>query len=142
MAQSLATPYNDIGIYPPYHDAGPGNQWSHEAKLHADSFLLVEAVSRSEFVVQSLGNGQLYVNKLLEGGGKDFVGPRPPELKVSTAPVETGADFVVGYPWDEHNKKIKGRARMPGWWRAEESDVTATTEGGADAAGRGGVRGG
>ncbi|KAK8016860.1 hypothetical protein PG993_015049 [Apiospora rasikravindrae] len=128
MAQSLSTPYNDIGIYLPYHNCGHGNQWAHEEKLYADGFLLVEAVSRNEFVVQSLGNGKLYLNKLLQGGGKDFVGPRPPELKVSTSPAGAGVNFGVGYAGDPQNKPVPDRSREPGWWRAEDSDVTAETD--------------
>ncbi|KAK8075593.1 hypothetical protein PG997_010256 [Apiospora hydei] len=128
MAQSRSTPYNDIGIYLPYHNAGHGNQWAHDEKLYSEGFLLVEAVSRNEFVVQSLGNGKLYLHKLLEGGGQDFVGPRPPELKVSTSPAGAGARFGTGYANDPQNIPPPDRSREPGWWRAEDSDHTAMTD--------------
>ncbi|KAK8072841.1 hypothetical protein PG996_006189 [Apiospora saccharicola] len=127
--QSLTTTsYHDIGVYLPYYNAGRGNQWSHEEKLHDQGFLLVEARSRNEFVVQSVGNGKLYVNKLLEGGGKDFVGPRPPELKVSTAAAEGGKVFGVGYAGDPHNQPPPDRSNEPGWWRPEDSDASVVTD--------------
>ncbi|KAK8122810.1 hypothetical protein PG984_011480 [Apiospora sp. TS-2023a] len=131
MAQqslSTTTPYRDIGVYLPYYNAGRGSQWSHEENLYAEGFLLVEARSRNEFVVQSVGNGRLYVNKLLEGGGKDFVGPRPPELKVSTAPAEGGKVFGVGYAGDPHNQPPPDRSNEPGWWRPEDSDASVVTD--------------
>ncbi|KAK7994341.1 hypothetical protein PG991_015929 [Apiospora marii] len=122
------TPYSDIGVHLPYHNAGRGRQWSHGEKLHAEGFLLVEARSPKEFVVQSLGNGRLYVNKLLEGGGKDFVGPRPPELKVSTAPAEGGRVFATGYKGDPQNLPVPDRSDEPGWWRPEDSDASVVTD--------------
>ncbi|KAK7984275.1 hypothetical protein PG989_011677 [Apiospora arundinis] len=130
MAQSLTTPYHDIGVYLPYCFAGKGNQWGHDEKLFGEGFLLIEAISRNEFVVQSIGNGKMYLNKLLEGGGKDFTGARPPELKISTAPAKGGSGdfFSTGYADDPQNKKIKDRMRAPGWWRPEETDVSISDQ--------------
>ncbi|KAK6859706.1 hypothetical protein PG995_003342 [Apiospora arundinis] len=130
MAQSLTTPYHDIGVYLPYCFAGKGNQWGHDEKLFAEGFLLIEALSRNEFVVQSIGNGKMYLNKLLEGGGKDFTGARPPELKISTAPTKGGSGdfFSTGYADDPQNKKIKDRMRASGWWRPEETDVSISDQ--------------
>ncbi|KAK8136697.1 hypothetical protein PG984_004637 [Apiospora sp. TS-2023a] len=85
MAQPEKTPYGDFGVKIPYYDPGAGNEWSEDDRIQKDGFLLVAIFTRSITLVQSIGTGKLYVNKLLEKGEKSsYSGPRPPDFKVST----------------------------------------------------------
>ena len=81
MAQSINMPYGDMGVKIPYFDPGPENEWSQNDKIQKDGFLLVKIFQPNVFLLQSIGNGRLYVNKLLrvEPGG-----PTPRELAAST----------------------------------------------------------
>ncbi|KAK7953571.1 hypothetical protein PG988_014265 [Apiospora saccharicola] len=86
MAQPEKTPYSDFGVKIPYYDPGAGKEWSEDDRIQKDGFLLVAIFARSITLVQSIGTGKLYVNKLLEKGEKkSYTGrPRPPDFKVST----------------------------------------------------------
>ncbi|KAI1864794.1 hypothetical protein JX265_008518 [Neoarthrinium moseri] len=91
MSGPIDNPYSQIGVFLPW--ASTETQWAVNEKVYDYGFMLVKIIKYGIYIVQSLYDGQLYVNKLVQRGsgemhnGGDFHNEgHPPDIRNSTWP--------------------------------------------------------
>lgn len=116
MTTRLRNIYSHNGVFMPY--AAKPNEWSVDNKIQNHGFIFVDFL-KSDIVllVQSVGTGRLYINKLYAraqpgAGIHGFQHRLPEELRVSTwtgdreDPAVPGSDYVGELPREPHFPKL------------------------------------
>ncbi|KAI0535806.1 hypothetical protein GGR58DRAFT_529071 [Xylaria digitata] len=87
-------PYRHYGIHIPFVDSEHESQWSADDAIFQQGFIFIDhIIGTNAFIVQSVGTGQLYVNKLVEpdnyadpAQNARLIDEPSEELRISTAP--------------------------------------------------------
>ena len=111
--ESKTRPYKYYGVLLPFGSTAP-DEWIQNWKMVEKDFLYIKSFTHNIFLVQSVGTGELYVQKSLSP--RRYVNDEPEELRISTCPQalrRLPRPFKVGRFETIHFNELVGWQRWP-----------------------------